>query len=372
MRKMLMLMAVAVAAVALTGCEEFEKLMEPQTTVRSGQNSPTIDQAQAVAYNGPRARVAVYDFQNKTGKQFYQMGRGMSDMLATELLNTNRYIVLEREKLDAVLREQDLARGGRVQPGTGAPTGQIEGAELLVTGAVTVFEPNYQGGGLGSIRIHRRHPGGIGAGIKQAYIEIDLRVIDTRTSRLVAATTVSGKATDIAGGIGGVIGGGSSRMGIGLGAYRNTPMEKAVRACLARGVQFVVSKTPAVYYHYSANNQPVPNVNQPPTPPPTPPPPVQPPVTPPNLPPPPPPPTSTGPATPPPPVGGAQLPAQVYVSLGTVRVYQKPALNAATVATVTRGTALKVQAAQGDWYMVQLANGTPAWIMKGFTSPTKP
>ena len=359
MRKLLMLVAVAIAAVALMGCDEFEKLMEPQATVRSGQNSPTIDQAQAVAYNGPRARVAVLDFENKTGKGYFEVGRGMSEMLATELLNTNRYIVLEREKLGAVLAEQDLARGGRIQPGTGAPTGQVEGAELLVTGALTVFEPNYQGGGLGSIRIHGRHPGGIGAGLKQAYMEIDLRVIDTRTSRLVAATTVSGKATDIAMGIGGVIGGGSSRLGIGLGGYRNTPMEKAVRVCLAKAVEFVVSKTPANYYHYGANNQPMP---------PTAPPPVQPP----NLPPPPPPPTSTGPAMPPPPAGGAQLPPQVYVTLGSVRVYQKPALNAATVATVTRGTALRVQGAEGDWYAIQLPDGNLAWIMKGFTSTTQP
>ena len=351
------LLSVALLAVAAAGCEEF---LEPRARVTGGQNSPTIGQVQAIAYNGPRARIAVATFDNKAGGRSYrQIGYGVADMLATELLNTNRYIVLERQQLGAVTAEQDLARSGRVMPGTGAPTGQIEGAELLVMGAITGFEPNYQGGGLGAIRIHRRHPGGIGLGVKQAYVAIDLRVVDARTSRIVAATTVEGKATDIAAGIGGIIGGGSSRLGIGLGGFRNTPMEKAVRACLAQAVQFVVSRTPANYYHFGAAAQPPPAPVQPGV---LPPPPA--PVPQPGVQPPPPP----QPGAQPPPAAGA-LPAQVWIKLGTVRVYQEPKLTSATVATVTRGTALRVQAQEGDWYGIQLPNGTLAWVMKGFTSP---
>lgn len=356
------LLCVALVVVVLAGCEGLNEFMEPSPRVVGGQNAPTIGQAQAIPYNGPRARIAVITFDNKAGASYGRVGHGLADMLATELVNTNRYIVLERQELGAVTAEQDLARSGRVMPGTGAPTGQIEGAELLVMGALTAFEPNYQGGGLGAIRIHRRHPGGIGAGIKQAYMAIDLRVVDARTSRIVAATTIEKKTTDIAAAIGGIIGGGSSRLGIGLGGYRNTPMEKAVRQCLAGAVQFVVSRTPANYYHYSAMGQPIPNVPPPGTmPPPAPQPGIQPPPAPAPVP---------TPQPPPPAVGGQQLPPQVWVKLGTVRAYQEPKLTSPTVATVSRGTALRVQAQEGDWYAVQLPDGKLGWIMKGFVQTT--
>jgi len=146
MRNRVAAFGILLAAIGLMGCDE---LLNPQPQITGGQNTGTIDQMQAEAYNGPKARIAVLDFENKAGASYGALGNGMSDMLATELLNTNRYIVLERQKLAGVLAEQDLARTGRIQPGTGAATGQVEGAELLVTGAVTGFEPNYQGGGIG-------------------------------------------------------------------------------------------------------------------------------------------------------------------------------------------------------------------------------
>ena len=355
MRHSLSLSCVAVLAIALAGCAE---LLEPQARVTSGQNSPTIDQAQAIPYNGPRARIAVSNFENKTGRGWQGVGNGMADMLATELVNTNRYIVLERQGLGAVTQEQDLARRGRIQQGTGAPTGQIEGAELLVMGALTGFEPNQQGGaiGIGGGRFHRRHGslGGIGLGLSQSYVALDLRVVDARTSRIVAATTVTGRATDIAGmiGVGGY--GRRSVLGGGLSAFHNTPMEKAVRVCLVEAVRFVISKTPANYYHYGAAGQPI----VPPPPPGA----VQPP-------PPPVPPGVQPPAAAPPPPAAGPLPPQVYVKLGTVRVYKEPTLNSAVVATLIRGAALRVQSQQGDWYGVQLPNGNLAWIMKGFVQP---
>ncbi|MFP4056750.1 MAG: CsgG/HfaB family protein [Candidatus Brocadiia bacterium] len=359
MRKVLPSLALSFLALAIAGCES---LLEPQARVSGGWDSPTIGQAQAMHYNGPRARIAVINFVDKTAKGYPHIGEGLADMLSTELFNTGRYIVLERQDLGAVLAEQDLARSGRVMPDTEAPTGQIEGAELLVKGSVTAFEPNYQGGGLGAVLLNRRHPAAGGGKIKQAYIALDLHIVDARTSRIVAAVPVEGRATDIAGALGGVIGGGSSRLGLGLGAYRNTPMEKAVRVCLQKAVAAVVAKTPQQYYHYPAQGQPA----------------AQP---------------AAAPQTQGQPAGGQQpvaatpqaaqpaqgqpggeggMPEQVYVSLGSVRVYERPDPASATVATLSGGTALRVAAQQGDWYAVQLPDGKTAWILKAFTSTTQP
>ncbi len=218
-------------------------MTQPSATVTSG-GGPGIAQAQAMPYDGPQARIAVTKFTDKSAKGYYRIGDGMSEMLSTALFHSNRFIVLEREQLGEVLKEQDLATAGRIKKGTGAPTGEIEGAELLITGAVTEFEPN--AGGVGGGLIIGGLPLGIGGGMKRAHIAIDVRVIDAKTSRILAATSVEGKATDI-GGLGAI---GLGPLGIGLGAYAKTPMEKAIRVTIQKAVEFIASQTPAQYYRH--------------------------------------------------------------------------------------------------------------------------
>lgn len=222
----------------------------------------SIEEAQQEAYDGPKARIAVAQFKDKTGKGWWTgaIGDGMADMLATALFHSNRYIVLERQTVSDVLREQDLGASGRIKKGTEAPIGEIEGAELLVTGAVTEFEgaASGVGGGIGGIGgTAGRILGGIAGGIKKAHMAIDVRVIDTRTSRIVAATSVEGEATDFA--LGGALAGagGGGALGGALGGWSKTPTEKALRICIQEAVKFIVAKTPDTYYHYGAPARPV-------------------------------------------------------------------------------------------------------------------
>jgi curli biogenesis system outer membrane secretion channel CsgG len=235
------------------------QLFGPKATVTS-PDGKSIEEAQSEAYDGPKARIAVSQFKDKTGKGWWTgaIGDGMADMLATALFHSNRYIVLERQTLGDVLKEQDLATGGRIKKGTEAPTGEIEGAELLITGAVTEFEGAQSGvgGGIGGIGgTAGRILGGIAGGIKNAHMAIDMRVIDTKSSRIVAATSVEGKATDFA--LGGALAGagGGGALGGALGGWSKTPTEKALRICIQEAVKFIVSKTPATYYHYGAGGQ---------------------------------------------------------------------------------------------------------------------
>ena len=224
-----------------------------ETKVTSGEGGPSMAEAQAVAYDGPKARIAVSQFKDKTGKGWWtgRIGDGMADQLVTALFNTNRYIVLERQTLDAVLEEQDLGASGRIKQETAAPIGEIEGAELLVVGAVTEFQGASSGGGGGiGGGLASGIFGALAGGFKKSHMAIDLRIIDTRTSRILAATSVEGEATDV--NMGGLMGGfgSSGALAGGLGGWKNTPTEKALRICIKKAVEFVVSKTPQRYYHY--------------------------------------------------------------------------------------------------------------------------
>ncbi len=309
---------------------------ETKTTVTSDQNAPNINEAQMEAYNGPKARIAVAQFTDKTNSGWWSgsIGDGMADQLATALFNSNRYIVLERQLLDQVLQEQDLGASGRIRIDTAAPIGEIEGAELLITGSVTEFEGNASGtqGGLSSVigGTFGSIVGAISGGYRKAHIAIDVRVIDTRTSRIVAATSIEGEATDVnlGGALGGAISGGA--LGGSLSGWKNTPIEKALRLCIKRAVAFIASKTPQRYYRIGAT--PVAATTQSPP------------------------------------------PSPVYAMGDVVRVKSErinmragPSTQNAVVVGLTRGAPLLVEDRSGDWIRVKTEGGDSGWVAAWLT-----
>ncbi|MDH5742214.1 MAG: CsgG/HfaB family protein [Candidatus Aminicenantes bacterium] len=248
MKKRIALMGIVALMIWLYCCA-------PSARVTS-TGGPSIDEAQAERYDGPKARLAVGEFLDKTaqgggsaywlgnfGVSWKQVGDGMRDMLTTALFNTNRYIVLERERLNEVLAEQDLAAAGRVKKGTEAPTGEIYGADLIITAAVTEFSGSAKG-----IEGQTRVLGiDVGGGAGKAHIALDIRIIDAKTSQIVAAASVEGDATSL--GLGGstVLGG---QLPVSLGGFSKTPIEKAIRVCIQEAVNYVVSQTPRDYYRH--------------------------------------------------------------------------------------------------------------------------
>lgn len=235
----------------LTGCPA----AGTTTQVRDSGSGPSMDEARSAAYDGPQARIAVARFENKAGSSGNwwnpSIGDGMADMLTTALFNSGRFIVLEREAIDDVMAEQDFGASGRVREDTAAAIGEIEGAELLVVAAVTEFSENASGrsGSIGGSRIGRVI-GGIAGGSSSAHMAIDLRIIDTNTSRVLAATSVEGEAKDF--NIGGALAGytGNHALGGSLSGWENTPREKALRQVIGKAVQEVVSRTPQRYYRH--------------------------------------------------------------------------------------------------------------------------
>lgn len=222
----------------------------PKTKVTSG-GGPSISAARAEHYDGPKARIAVAKFEDKmsgTYAHYYRAdyGRGMADMLTTSLFQTNRFIVLERQNIDKAIGEQDLAAMGRIKRGTEAKIGELEGAEIMVIAAVTGFDPGVSGAGGGLGGLFGGTVGAIAGGFKTARIALDLRLMDTNTGRILAATSTEATANTFSA-FGGGAGGG---LGGVLGGFSKTPMETAMRAAIQEAVDFVVAQTPEKYYHF--------------------------------------------------------------------------------------------------------------------------
>jgi curli biogenesis system outer membrane secretion channel CsgG len=221
-----------------------------QPTAQVDNNAGTAGMA---PYSGPKARIAVADFEVKAAKAGGEIGTGLREMLVTALLNSSRFSVLERQVLKAVMQEQELAASGAGQSGSGPQRGNIKTADLIITAAVTEFEPNASGGSAG---IGGGGPVGggilggiIGGSLNKSHMALDIRIIDSSSSEVLAATRVQGQASDASGGImTGFLG--AWGLGGGLSAYANTPMEKAIRVCIIEAVKYISLSVPANYFKY--------------------------------------------------------------------------------------------------------------------------
>jgi curli biogenesis system outer membrane secretion channel CsgG len=182
--------------------------------------------AAAEAATEKKPTMAVFDFTNSTRAAWWYSGVGsdLADMLTNELASTEKFKMVERKQLGAILSEQDLALAGAVKPATAAKAGKMTGAQYLVTGQVSAYEEDVKGtgGGIGFKGI------GVGGKKEEAYIAVDLRVVNTTSGEIAFTRTVEARAGSKALSVGINKGGVSA----GFGKMEKTPAGKAIRACL--------------------------------------------------------------------------------------------------------------------------------------------
>jgi curli biogenesis system outer membrane secretion channel CsgG len=187
----------------------------------------------ASAAGDGRPAIGVSEFKNESGAAWWRGGVGweLSGMLSNELSSSGSFRVVERNKLESVLEEQNLAVSGRVSPGTGAKIGKLTGAQYLVTGTVTSYEENTSstGGGLSFRGI------GLGGKSSEAYLAVDLRVINTTTGDIDYSRTVEGRSKSSGVSVGVYRGG----FGGSLAHEENTPAGKAIRAALVEASEYL-------------------------------------------------------------------------------------------------------------------------------------
>jgi curli biogenesis system outer membrane secretion channel CsgG len=182
---------------------------------------------------GPKKLIAVAEFENKTNYAGQaNLGTGMADQLITALVNTERFIVLERQSLEMVLKEQNLGASARASSEGGAKIGELSRAQILIQGSVTEFEQSAGSGGGGFSY------GGVTVTANEAtaHVAVDVRVYDTTTGQILAskACKASAKAS------GGGVAFSGSDFGFATGGQAKTPLDLAVRDAITLAVNFII------------------------------------------------------------------------------------------------------------------------------------
>jgi len=206
----------------------------------------------ALAAGGGQPVVGVAEFTNQSGAAWWRGGVGweLSGMLSNELSSNGDFHVVERQKMQNVLEEQNLAASGRVASGSGPKIGKLTGAQYLVTGTVTAYEENTSstGGGLSFKGI------GLGGKSSEAYLAVDIRVINTQTGDIDFSRTVEGRSKNSGVNVAVYRGG----FGGNLAHEENTPAGKAIRAALVEITDYldcVMVKRNSCVSEYQAKEQ---------------------------------------------------------------------------------------------------------------------
>ncbi len=135
-----------------------------------------------------KVRVAVLDFESNVPHVWWYwdtrlLGRAVADQFVTQLVQSGKFSVVERDKLDLVLKEQSLTASGAIDPKTAVRLGKLLGVQLILTGSITKFSVKRHGGGIGPLR----------AEFGQAQSALDVRLIDTSTGEIVLVASGQGE-----------------------------------------------------------------------------------------------------------------------------------------------------------------------------------
>jgi curli biogenesis system outer membrane secretion channel CsgG len=169
------------------------------------------------------------------------IGKGIRAMLVTRVAKDGKLVVVERAKMNQLLKEQDFNTSNRVKQGKGARVGQVSGADALLTGDIVVFgrddkKTNVKGGGFAG-----RVIGGIASSKSEdkAVVVIDYRLVDAETSEIIATGEARGESVrkgNALAGIGGVLGKGGAGVEVDMTSsnFAQTIIGEATQDCVEK------------------------------------------------------------------------------------------------------------------------------------------
>jgi curli biogenesis system outer membrane secretion channel CsgG len=216
---------------------------------------------QAPEYSGPKKRVAVSGFDlairelriysdyTPSGVPGHsaldidapsEFGEGLGDMLVTALIDSKRFVVLERRDFKDVTTELDLQqKSGDVKADSAVKAGQLLGAQILIRASLTELSYQKNVTGLGGGIVEEIHAG---QAAYAAMCAVDIKLIDVETGQILDSVKGEGKVTNKAK----FVGFSSKQFAFGQASFENSSIAKAIRQAVQDGVKKLVDRTEKV------------------------------------------------------------------------------------------------------------------------------
>jgi curli biogenesis system outer membrane secretion channel CsgG len=135
--------------------------------------------------SGPKKRIGVLDFGEGNGghSRYGEVDQVAREAVTEALVKSGAFVVVEREQLANVLKEQGLGQTGAISAQSAAKVAKLLGLQALVTGKVTDYTEDQQAGGFVFVATATR----------TAVARVSLRVIDAATGEIWLAESGQGQ-----------------------------------------------------------------------------------------------------------------------------------------------------------------------------------
>jgi curli biogenesis system outer membrane secretion channel CsgG len=164
----------------------------------------------------------------------------IEDLLTSGLFKTNRFDLVERKNLQAILAEQHLGASGAITPQTAAKVGKALGAAYLIFASVNEWTPERSNKGANSAGMLGKFGLNVGAGKAEAEVAMTFRIVDATTGQVTYSETqraraaswglkLGGSGLPVLGGLGGSLG-------------DSSPISYAVQSCINKVAYKIVMK----------------------------------------------------------------------------------------------------------------------------------
>jgi curli biogenesis system outer membrane secretion channel CsgG len=163
------------------------------------------------------------------------VGKGITNLLVTDMVKDGNFSVIERSALDKVLNEQNFSNSNRADPNSAAKIGKLLGVDAIIVGTITEFgnETKKTGLGGGGGNWGGFGLGGIGHSNSKANVAITARVINIDTGEIMAVADGSGQSsrssTSMLGGGGNWHGFGGGNADFGSSDFQQTIIGEATK-----------------------------------------------------------------------------------------------------------------------------------------------
>jgi curli biogenesis system outer membrane secretion channel CsgG len=143
-----------------------------------------------------RPKVGIKSFRNPSNYSRSSIGNGLTDILSTELGNTGKFNIIDREHIDELTKEIDFGNSGYGDKETFAQKGNLLGVQYLLMGEVTNFSYTEQRGQPRN-KVNLLGPNTIVVEFqKQADVRVDFHLIEVATGEHVIDEAGNGHAAD--------------------------------------------------------------------------------------------------------------------------------------------------------------------------------
>ncbi|WP_422448553.1 MULTISPECIES: CsgG/HfaB family protein [unclassified Endozoicomonas] len=217
--------ATVAVALALAGCATQtphvavkEAPVSQEQQIAAQKKATELAQRQALSL---KRKIAIGRMTNETnyGRSLLRddhmdpLGKQLSDMLSTRLINSGNFVVFERPDLSRIEQERQMFGAG----------GELVGVDTLVVGSLTEFGRNVTGesGFLSSTKT------------QLAHAKVELRLVDVNTGQAFFSASGAGEATLESASVAGF----GSRA-----AYDGTLTDKAIAAAISEVIDDMIQK----------------------------------------------------------------------------------------------------------------------------------